>query len=176
MNIDTNGMAVGALRMYIFHYHFKCKIMKLLSICAILLFATFNTAPAIAQSGKQTANIKVWGNCGMCKKTIEKSAKSAGAKTASWNDESKMLTVSFVANKTSTDKIQDAIAAAGYDTQDRVATEEAYQGLPGCCQYERKGTETDTAKKCCGDETCGKESDTCKEKGCCKDTTCCKKS
>ena len=97
-----------------------------------------------------TEKIKVWGNCEMCKEKIEKAAKTAGASYALWNEEAKILTVKYEASKTSNKKIQEKVAAAGYDTQDVTATEKAYKNLPGCCQYDRKATE----KK---EETKGKE-------------------
>ena len=89
----------------------------------------------------------------MCKKVIEKSAKSAGATYANWNENSKLLKVSYTLNKTSGTQIQQAIANAGYDTQDLTADDAAYNKLPGCCQYDRK-SKTDKAsmgamKSCC---------------------------
>lgn len=82
--------------------------------------------------------VKVAGNCGSCKKTIEKAAKEAGATTANWDKSTKLLSFTFDAGKTSTDKIETAIAGAGYDTEHKVATEEAYKKLDECCQYDRK--------------------------------------
>jgi periplasmic mercuric ion binding protein len=68
----------------------------------------------------------------------EKAAKAAGATYALWNEDAKILTVKYAAAKTTNKKIQDKVAAAGYDTQDVTATQEAYNKLPGCCKYERK--------------------------------------
>lgn len=82
--------------------------------------------------------IKVSGNCGSCKKSIEKAAKEAGAATATWDKATKLLALTFDAGKTSTDKIETAIAGVGYDTEHKVATEEAYKKLDECCQYDRK--------------------------------------
>lgn len=103
------------------------------------LFATLLLASVCFMANAQNpTKIKVAGNCGMCKKHIEKAAKDAGATTANWDKVSKMLTVSFDPSKTSNDKIEIAIAAAGYDTEHKQATEEAYKKLDECCQYERK--------------------------------------
>jgi hypothetical protein len=82
--------------------------------------------------------IKVSGNCGSCKKSIEKAAKEAGATTAIWDKATKLLALTFDAGKTSTDKIETAIAGVGYDTDHKVASEEAYKKLDECCQYDRK--------------------------------------
>lgn len=95
-------------------------------ICSIFTFAQTPTT------------IKVSGNCGMCKKHIEKAAKDAGATNASWDKVTKLLTVSFDASKTNTDKIETAIAGAGYDTEHKEASQEAYKKLDECCQYDRK--------------------------------------
>lgn len=109
--------------------------MKILSIITAMIFSI---SFSFAQSTVKTENIKVWGNCGMCKSKIEKSAKQAGAKSAEWNEDSKMLKVSYAGNKTSSAKIQQAIAKTGYDTQDYTADNSAYENLHGCCKYDRK--------------------------------------
>lgn len=111
--------------------------MKTLSLFSIAIFSLFVSNTASAQTSK-TETIKVWGNCGMCKTTIEKAAKKAGATKANWNEDSKELKVTYAANKTSSSKIQEAIAKAGYDTQDFTADNDAYGKLHTCCQYDRK--------------------------------------
>jgi hypothetical protein len=111
--------------------------MKIASFIAVLLFGIFNQS--FAQE-LQYKTIKVWGNCGMCKETIEKSAKKAGAATADWNEESKELKVTFAEKKSSSEKIQKQIAKSGYDTQDFVASDKAYNDLHACCKYDRKET------------------------------------
>lgn len=111
--------------------------MKTLSLVAAILFSMFSINTSTAQS-TNSETIKVWGNCGMCKTTIEKAAKKAGAKTADWNEDSKELKVSYSVKKTSSAKIQEAIAKSGYDTQDFTAVKSAYDNLHGCCKYERK--------------------------------------
>ena len=100
--------------------------------------AAVKTATAAAMSA-QTAQFQVWGNCGMCKKTIEKAAKGVdGVASADWNVDTHQFNVSFDPAKTSTEKVHQAIAAAGYDTDAVRGNDEAYNKLHGCCQYERK--------------------------------------
>lgn len=120
--------------------------MKTIFICSAILFGILFYNTLSAQSLKKET-IKVWGNCGMCKKTIEKSAKSAGATLASWDVEKKQLNISYETDKTSSEKIQQAIAKVGYDTQDFTADDKAYHKLHGCCQYERKNTEKEETKQ-----------------------------
>lgn len=147
--------------------------MKFLSIAAVMLFGLLSSSTSYAQKNIASDTIKVWGNCGMCKTTIEKSAKAAGAKTADWNEDSKELIVSYAATKTSSTKIQQAVANAGYDTQDVTAPVEVYNKLHGCCKYDRK--DAAAAEACCKDSACGTDKDNCKQKACCKDEACAKK-
>lgn len=92
-------------------------------------------------AGAQTSvsdSMIVNGNCGMCKKTIEKSALAAGATTAFWDRKAKVLKVEFEEGKTTNESIQKAVAASGYDTEKFTAPDEAYAKLHECCLYDRK--------------------------------------
>ncbi len=81
----------------------------------------------------------VRGNCGMCKSTIEKAANSVdGVANANWVVDKKKIDVSFDDTKTDAMAIHKAIAASGYDTEKAASSEEAYKGLPGCCQYDHE--------------------------------------
>jgi hypothetical protein len=119
----------------------------------------------------KTETFKVAGECGMCKKKIESSAKTAGATYASWSTESKVLTVKYNSTFTNKAKIEKAIAAVGYDTPDYKTTEEAYNGLHECCKYERESASS--AHACCDNAKCT-ESACMKEGKCAKDAACCK--
>ena len=112
--------------------------MKTKYISALTILSLFFSMSLFAQ---KTEEIKVWGNCGMCKKTIEAAALKGGAKVANWNKDTKVLTVEFKEKKTDLQKIQASIAEAGYDTQDIAASSDAYGKLPECCQYARKGSD-----------------------------------
>lgn len=139
-----------------------------LSICFLLISIT-----AFAQVTSE--KVAVSGNCGMCKSRIEKAALSAGAEKASWSVKKKTLKVDFDASKTSLDAIEKAIAAAGHDTRDVKATNESYDQLPGCCQYDRANGSA--AKACAKDGSCcKKDAACCKKRDCCaKKKSCCKK-
>ncbi len=97
------------------------------------VFGLFSVS-AVAQTKKTSFDVS--GNCGMCKKTIEKAAKDAGASFAEWDSETKKITVKFNRN-TNVSKIQQKIADSGYDNAGVQATDEAYNKLHGCCKYER---------------------------------------
>lgn len=87
----------------------------------------------------ETQTFVVLGNCGMCKKIIEKAAQDAGSTSAAWNVENDMLTVVFDPAKTSTDSIQKLVAQSGYDNASYKAPDAVYHKLHGCCQYDRTG-------------------------------------
>ncbi len=123
----------------------------------------------------------------MCKKTIETAAKDAGATEANWNTETKVLAVSYTGSSNN-QKIQKAIAAAGYDTQDFTAPDDVYNKLHECCKYDRKGATPSKSgmtaaaaaaccdgKDCCKDGKCDMGKDCCKAgSDCCKDGKCVK--
>ena len=80
----------------------------------------------------------VYGNCGMCERTIEGSLKDVeGVTIADWDRETDKMKVSFNPSVIALEDIKQKIADVGYDTDEIRATEKAYNGLPGCCQYER---------------------------------------
>jgi len=149
------------------------KIVRILPVIAL-----FMAVPAIMVAQTKTETFKVSGNCGMCKNKIEKAAKEAGAKSATWDMEAKELTVTYKSSSTNTAKIQQKIADVGYDNVGFTATAEAYNKLHGCCKYERTTSGTHEAKMPA--RTTGSDGDCCKDgkctKDCCKDGTmdCCK--
>jgi hypothetical protein len=147
--------------------------MKAQSII-LSIFIVFASISVNAQDILRKDTIKVWGECGMCKKTIEKSAISGGAHTAEWNTDTKVLTVAYHPKSTNSKKIQQSIAASGYDTQDFTAKNEAYDKLHECCKYDRKETSQvkeekscceGNDKECCKDGKDGKKADCCAKDG-----------
>lgn len=89
-------------------------------------------------AGNKTEKFKTYGNCENCEKRIEKAALSVdGVSKANWNQETKMTEVVLDDSKTNVHQVEMAIAKAGHDTKMHRATDEAYNALPGCCQYER---------------------------------------
>jgi copper chaperone CopZ len=113
------------------------KNSKILALSS-MFFAMLFFAPLNAQEPKrQTETFKVWGNCGMCKKTIENALAIRGVINAEWNEETQMITVIFKPKSISLSEIHKKIAAVGYDTALEKADDEVYEGLHHCCKYER---------------------------------------
>ena len=152
--------------------------MKTLRIFSFVAFFMAIATFSFAQTKTETFTVS--GNCGMCKSSIEKAAKSAGAKEAKWDVDSKVLTVTYKSSSTNTAKIQEKIALAGYDNAGAKATSESYNSLHSCCKYDR--ADVSDKMDCCKDGKCtmpghdGK--DCCKKDGakmdCCKDGKCTK--
>lgn len=91
-----------------------------------------------AQAAKESKEFKVFGNCGMCEKRIEKAASAVdGVSSADWDKKTKMISVIFDTEKTDLHKIHQAIAKVGHDTEMHKAKDEVYNELPGCCKYDR---------------------------------------
>jgi len=86
----------------------------------------------------KTETVKIYGNCGMCKKTIEKAANIKDIATVDWNKDTKMAILTFDSTKTNQSEILKKIAKAGYDSEKIKAKNEDYENLPGCCQYDRE--------------------------------------
>lgn len=90
------------------------------------------------QVEQKTDSLKVYGNCGMCKKRIEGALNDMkGVQSANWNVDTKMLTVTYDESKINLDDIHQKVADVGHDTDKTQAKNSVYNGLMGCCQYER---------------------------------------
>ena len=106
---------------------------KVLSLVALFMMGALSVF-----AGNKTEKIKVYGNCEMCKTRIEKAVNAIdGISKADWNIETKLLEVTFNDAKTTTDKIEIAVAKVGHDTPHYKADNEIYEKLPSCCLYDR---------------------------------------
>lgn len=103
---------------------------------SLLAALTVLTTSVFAQD--KTDSVKVYGNCGMCQKRIEKAAKVQGVIKAGWNVDSKMMTVTYDPARTNLNQVQKSVVAVGHDTEKYSAENAVYDKLPGCCQYDRK--------------------------------------
>lgn len=145
------------------------KTIKIYSLFSLFLAVTVLSLPvnSFAQKTKsETFNVS--GECGMCKKKIEKAAKEAGASNAVWNQQTKILSVTYNVANTSASTIQQKIAAVGYDTPQYKATNDAYEALDQCCQYTREIKK----ESCCGSK-CEMQDGKCLDQAACKDKGCC---
>lgn len=89
------------------------------------------------QNSKTNA-VKILGNCGMCKSTIEKAGNIKDVALVQWDKTTKIASITYDSIKTNPDEILKRIALAGYDSDKFIAPDEVYNNLHGCCQYDRK--------------------------------------
>jgi hypothetical protein len=106
----------------------------------ILILALFLSFKGFGQiKNKKTASFKVWGNCDMCKKTIENAVFQKNIALARWNAETQLVVLFYDSTQTKSDILLKKIADTGYDNEKYTADDAKYGKLHGCCQYERKG-------------------------------------
>ncbi len=104
----------------------------------LLLSVFFIANFVFGQKNDTTITFKVWGNCDMCKHTIETALDVKGVKLAEWDKNTKIISVTYNPEKINAEKIHELIAASGYDTEQKRGDDKAYQRLSPCCHYERK--------------------------------------
>lgn len=104
---------------------------------ALSLFLFAFQSDVLAKDIKKET-IEVSGNCEMCQKRILSAASVKGVKSVTWSPSTQMLNVKFDNNIITLDEIEQRIAKAGHDTPNHKADDATYDGLHGCCQYDRK--------------------------------------
>jgi len=112
----------------------KTKLLSLLCGLAFSITGVFSQE----KSSTKTDSFKVYGNCKMCKATIEGSLKKKdGILSKQWDKNSKILTVAYDPSKITLQQVGKKVADAGYDNEYAKAPDAAYSSLHECCQYER---------------------------------------
>lgn len=109
---------------------------KLVKIWIAVLTLSITACTAQIKNEK-TNQVKIYGNCGMCESTIEKSGNVKKIAAVDWDKDSKMATITYDSTKTNQSQILKRIALAGYDSNEFLAPDNVYASLPECCQYER---------------------------------------
>ena len=110
---------------------------NLILVLAVSAFMT-SCGSEEPQEGETSESFTVYGNCGMCEKTIEGSLSDVeGVRSADWNKEDDQLSVIFASDVISLDDIKQKVADVGYDSDSHRAKDGVYNKLPGCCQYDR---------------------------------------
>lgn len=110
-------------------------ISKILVVITVLL-SSINAFAQIKNAKSET--VKIYGNCGMCKTTIEKAGNLKNIASVDWNKDTKIATLKYDSKKTNQDEILKRIALAGYDNQKFLAPDDVYAKLPECCHYDRE--------------------------------------
>ncbi|MCF3107563.1 DUF3347 domain-containing protein [Niabella sp. CC-SYL272] len=112
--------------------------MKSISKMLMMILVSLSALNGFAQiRNTKTENVKIYGNCDMCKATIEKAGNLKKTVNVVWNKDTKMATLTYDSDKTNPDEILKRIALAGYDSEKFLAPDDVYAKLPGCCRYDR---------------------------------------
>lgn len=112
--------------------------MKSLSKIVMVIAVLLSSINGFAQiKNAKTETVKIYGNCGMCKSTIEKAGNIKKVAQVDWNKDTKTAVLTYDSTKTNQDEILKRIALAGYDSDQFLAPDDVYAKLPECCQYER---------------------------------------
>ena len=112
----------------------KKSIVKIVVAGSMLLSVTVNNAQI---KNAKTTTVKVYGNCGMCEKTIEKTGSIKKIAAVDWNQTTQLASLTYDTKKTNPEEILKRIALAGYDSDEFLAPDDVYNNLHGCCQYDR---------------------------------------
>jgi copper chaperone CopZ len=99
-----------------------------------IMFTLLIAVTQLATAKSVVKEFKVKGQCGECKDRIEEALDLPGISFATWNVDSKMLTIRFNDKKFTEDQIHKIISDLGYATEKLAAEDEAESGLPKCCQ------------------------------------------
>ena len=83
--------------------------------------------------------VHIYGNCSICKSTIETAANVKNVVQVEWNKDTKIAILTYDEKKTNQDEILKRIGLAGYDSDKFLAPDNVYAKLETCCQYERTG-------------------------------------
>lgn len=114
------------------------KSLKHLRVFIPIIILTFFIAqPAFTQDKNEVAELKIKSSvvCGMCKTRVEKDlAFEKGVTYVSVDLKSREVTVKYRTAKTEPDKIRKALTKIGYDADNLLADQKAYDKLPACCK------------------------------------------
>jgi copper chaperone CopZ len=107
---------------------------------AVLFLGTVAQMGCSSQSEAGVAEIKLpTVQCEACALTITTVLKKeTGVKDVNVDLQKKLVKVSYLKAKTNQDKLESAVALAGYDANSKKANKKAYEGLPGCCKVSDK--------------------------------------
>lgn len=108
--------------------------MKSILLIVVLMMGFYS----FSQDKKQnTGIVKIETNavCSMCKKRIEHDMKyEKGVETVSLDLKTKVLTVKYDKDKTTTTTLREAVSDIGYDADSIKANPKKQKRLPSCCK------------------------------------------
>lgn len=114
-------------------------VISIIATCMLNMLTVFSQNNEKMTANFKTDTITVYGNCGMCKATIEGALKKKeGIQSKNWNPETHLLIVTYDPATITLDQIHQKVASVGYDTDKVKAPDDVYNNLHGCCKYRGK--------------------------------------
>ncbi len=111
------------------------KTTKMSKHILIALFVLVSTQAFSQKTELKEIVFKTSAQCDECKERIEKALSfEKGIKKAEVNLQNFAVTVTYNPEKTTPQKIKEAISKSGYDADDVKADGKSYEALPGCCK------------------------------------------
>ena len=112
---------------------------KLILLAITMMFAITGMQAQEKKNKKKTelvtVEIMTSAVCGMCKDRLEHDiAFEKGVKFVELDKETKILTIKYKEGKNTKEKLKIAVTKVGYDADDLIAEEKAYNALPDCCK------------------------------------------
>ena len=102
----------------------------------IIAFAAIMISVGV-QAQSDTVKIMTSAVCDLCKERIENVLSfEKGVKSGILDLETKIVTVVYNPEKTTDQKIREAITKMGYDADSLAADAKAYKRLPDCCKHD----------------------------------------
>ena len=113
--------------------------MKNVILGILLAFVGLTTNAQDKKNKNAQYTFDVNGNCEKCQKRIIKAAFGViGVKSAVWDVDTHQLSLILNEEKCNVVDVKKAVAKTGHDSDEVKATDEDYNNLHHCCQYERK--------------------------------------
>lgn len=113
----------------------KKKFKTMIALFAIILISQSSVMAEKKKKEVKEINIQTSAVCGMCEERLEHNMKfEKGVIFVDLDPETKKLQIKYRADKTNPDKLRKAISKIGYDADDVLADQKAYDKLPACCK------------------------------------------
>lgn len=111
------------------------QLTRLWMIAFLIFYVAETTLSQELKKKVETITIKTSAVCGMCKERIENDMKfEKGVTDVNLDLKTKNLTVTYKTSKNNPDKLREAVTKIGYDADDKLADQKAYDKLPACCK------------------------------------------
>jgi hypothetical protein len=118
------------------------------AIIVLSVILTISSVSFAQIKNAKTETAKIYGSCFMCKAKIEAAGNRKNISEVDWNLQTLIATITYNTKKTTSSKILNRIAMAGFDNDKFLAPDAVYAKLDKCCHYERIAKHKYECKMC----------------------------